>query len=521
MKRLIALLMIVLSVVLLLTSCGGTVTPEAGGEDVPDTSPAGDQGKKRPTTGGKAENTVTTAMGDIPTTFDPEHYALAVEDNVIIQVYEPLFMQTLDGGIDLYLAEEMVTNDDGSVSIKLRDAKFHSGETVTSEDVVYSFSRLETSTMSSAIYGLIDFEIEDDTHFTMKFPYADQGAGFDALISYIPNVMIENKSWAEAKISDPNDNLGLDEDGTGAYYFESMSDGYDITLKRFDDYWGDVSVDTIKIKHLSGDLEIAFEAGDLDFVGVSASRAPAIEVYENADVSEIATTSVTFLIIGCNEALPTGDIKVRQAIAYALNRQDIADAASESAGKLAFNIAPPTVKYYTEDVERFDRDLEKSKELLTEAGYSESNKVSIEIITIGAQTPWVSACELVKANLEESYFTVDITQVEDTSRYFQTDYEMGIITLGYTTDFSMYNVLFVPDSGLDLAGYTDTAILDTFAAISDEASTQKAMRDAVDTVAYYPLFYPVSYYASDSDLDLGSSFGTYNMLILYKDFSWK
>ena len=522
MKRLIALLMIVLTVVLLLTSCGGTVTPDSGEDGGTEPAPApSPQGNTRPTTNGKAENTVTVAATAIPVTLDPEHYALAAEDAIILQVYEPLFMQTLDGEIVNFLAEEMTQNEDGSVSVTLRDAKFHSGETVTSEDVVYTFSRLETSVMSSAIYGLIEFDVEDDTHFTMRFPFADQGAGFDAVISYIPNVMIENKSWAEGIISDPNDDLGLAEDGTGAYYFESISAGGDVVLKRFEDYWGDASVDTIKIKYLSGDTDIAFEAGDVDFTGYTASRVEAVKKYENVDVREISTTSVTFLIIGCNEALPTSDIRVRQALAYALNRNDLADAASESAGKVAYNIAPPTVKYYTEDIEKFDRDLDKSKELLTEAGYSESNKVNIEIITVGAQAQWVSACELVKANLEESYFTVDITQLEDTSRYFQSDYEMGIITFGYTTDFSMYNILFMPESGLDLAGYTDQAILDTFAAISDEASTQKAMREAIDTVAYYPLFYPVQYFACDADLDLGSSFGTYNMITLYKDFSWK
>ena len=523
MKRITALLLIMLSLMVMLTSCGGSsVTPEDSGNDSP--SPAPDstptQDNLKPTTNGKAENTLTLLNAEIPTTLDPEHYALQAEDEIILQVYEPLFMETMTGEIVQFLAEEMTQNDDGSVSIKLRDAKFHSGDTVTSEDVVYSFSRLETSVMSSALYGIIDFEVEDDTHFTMRFPYADQGASFNDLISYFPNVMIENKAWAEGIISDPNDNLGLVENGTGAFVFESLSAGGDVILKRFEDYWGDVSLDTIKIKYYTGDTDIPFEAGDTDFCLYKLTKVPSLDVYDNVGVEEVTVTSVTFLILGCNEALPTGDIKVRQALAYALNRNDIADAASESAGKVAYNIAPPTVKYYTEDVEKFERDVEKSKELLTEAGYSDSNRVSIEMIT-PATAAYVSAAELVKANLEESYFTVEITQIEDSSRYFQSDYELGLVTLGYTTDFSMYNILFIPESGLDLAGYTDQAIVDTFAAISDEASAQKAMRDAIDTLAYYPLFYPTSYFAYDTDLDLGTDFGKYGNVIIYKEFSWK
>ena len=95
---------------------------------------------------------------------------------------------------------------------------------------------------------------------------------------------------------------------------------------------------------------------------------------------------------------------------------------------------------------------------------------------------------------------------------------MGIINFSYFADFKAWNILFDMASGLDLAGYTDPAILETFAAINDEASTQKAMRDAVDTVAYYPLFSPVTYIAYDSNLEIGDFA---NGLVYMRDIYWK
>ena len=524
MKRLTALLLIVLSLVVMLTSCGGGSTaPEDGGSDsttpsTPDTTPAA--GNMRPTSKGREENALYVPMGSsVPVTLDPDHFALQNEDSIINEVYETLVRQGLDGSVKNFLAEEITENEDGSMNLKLRDAKFHSGDTLKAEDVVYTFSRLELSALNSGVYGLIDFEIVDDNNLIMRFPFAEQGATWDALLSYVSNVRIMNKSWTEERVEDINGSVGLEEDGTGAYYFDGISDGGDVTLRRFEDYWGESYIDTVHMKFLSGDTQIAFEAGDIDYCGYTPSNVSVAQSYENVTVEEISSTSTTFLIIGCNEALPTSDIKVRQAIAYALERADIADAASDGGGKVNYNIAPPTVEYYTDDVEKFERDVDKSKQLLTEAGYSESNRVPIEIITLGAQTQWVSACELIKANLEESYFTVDITQLESTARYFNADFEMGIINFAYTTNFAMYNILFDMTSGLDLAGYTDPAILDTFAAISDEASTQKAMREAVELLAYYPLFSPTNYVAFDSNLDVPADYT--NGITFIKDYKWK
>ena len=202
MKRITALLLIVLSLVMMLTSCGGGSPTPDGGNDNPTPSPEPTPAAQnlRPTTSGREDNTLTVPMGgSIPATLDPDHFGLQNEDAIINEVYETLIRQGLDGTIRYFLAEEITPNEDGSYNLKLRDAKFHSGDTFKAEDVIYTFQRIEFSSLNSGVFGLIDFEVVDDNNLIMRFPYADQGGDYESLIPYIVNVRILNKSWTEER----------------------------------------------------------------------------------------------------------------------------------------------------------------------------------------------------------------------------------------------------------------------------------------------------------------------------------
>ena len=119
--------------------------------------------------------------------------------------------------------------------------------------------------------------------------------------------------------------------------------------------------------------------------------------------------------------------------------------------------------------------------------------------------------------LEQSYFTVTIEQVADTSRYMTGDFDLGFLSIGLTTDFGSYQTLF---ADLNLAVYDGQDVQDAFAAMKDEASTQEAMKIATESLAYMPVFYPYAFYIFDSDLNVGELYATYSGF-LYKDFSWK
>ncbi len=510
MKKAISLLMAGIMLVMCLAGCS------SGNSDSKSST-----GKSRATTGGKETNTLTVALVDTVTSFDPDFFAKQSEDGIIRQVYDSLFYLDNDSNIVPLLMDSYTENADGSVSFALKEGlKFHSGDTVKSEDVEYSLLRSENSTLSSILSQTVTMTIEDDTHFTWSFPLADTGAGFADLLPYIQLMAILNKSFCEANLSDINDNLGLKEDGAGPYVLESVADNGDVTLKRFEDYYEEVPIETLKGKLVTGSVETAFEAGDIDEAMYGATNYNIIKEYTNVYSYPQPANNVGFLTINCADGKPGADFKVRQAVAYALNKPDVVSVATDDAGMVADNLATPLVEYYTEDVDKYERDVEKSKSLMTEAGYSDSSRLTITLIVASAYQDWVSASEVIKENMEESYFTVNIEEVPDTSRYFTGDFDIGFIAIGLTTKFASYAGLFDPASGLDLSLFEDQAVTDAFAAITDEATTQAAMKTATGTLAYIPLFYPTVFLAFDADLE-GTTYLTNLGGFLYKMFSWK
>ena len=150
-KSILALVLALMLTLCTLTACSQSTTPSesaapgesqaADGETQEAQEPtAGASGKTRPTTNGKADNSLTVAISDPITTLDPELFKKQSEDNIIINVYDPLFYLDNDGNIVNALAEEYTVNDDGSVDVTLRAAKFHSGDDLKAEDVAYTLS---------------------------------------------------------------------------------------------------------------------------------------------------------------------------------------------------------------------------------------------------------------------------------------------------------------------------------------------------------------------------------------------
>lgn len=508
-KQILALLLAMLLVLTCLSGCGSSKTAETPSEE-----PAASEGKTRPTTTGKADNSFTGALVDQPVTFDPQYFSKQAEDTIIVQLYDPLFYILNDGSIGTVLLESYTENEDGSVDFVLKsDVKFHSGDTLTAEDVEYTLSRCGNSSLCSPLYGTIAMTITDDTHFTWEFPAADQGAGFHELAPYIQAMCIVNKSYCETVISSPTDDLGFNVDGTGAYQLDSIESNGDVTLKRFEDYFGEASIDTLNFKYVSGSLEMAFEAADLDYTTYTASNYELIKEYANVYAYAQPLNNVVFLTLNCSEGAATSDIRVREAVARCLNRDDICSVGSNDAGTVAYNLATPLVTYYADVADHFDQNLETANSLMAEAGYSESSKAELTLICM-------SACEVMKEELEQSYFTVKIEEVSDTSRYFIADFDLAMISIGLTTQFNSYSMLFDTSTGMNLAAYPDTDVLEVFGTITDEASAQNAMKVATEPLAYIPLFYPTTFIAFDGDLNVGEFYNSVSTF-LFREFSWK
>ena len=267
-------------------------------------------------------------------------------------------------------------------------------------------------------------------------------------------------------------------------------------------------------------LVAAYEAGDLDFATYGATNYEIIKTYDNVETREQVLNNVGFLVSNCVEGMPTADQRVRDAIAHCMNIEELASVATSGAGTPAYNLATPLVQYYGDVCEHVTVDVEAANALMTEAGYSESNPLELTLVVMSAYPDWVSACEVMKEELEQSYFTVNIEQVADTSRFFTYDFDLGMLSITLTTQFSSFAAMYQEGSGIDLSGINDPEITAAFSAMTDEATTQNAMKVATESLAYIPLFYNTAFYAFDSNLNAGA-YSSELTNFLYREFSWK
>ena len=127
---------------------------------------------------------------------------------------------------------------------------------------------------------------------------------------------------------------------------------------------------------------------------------------------------------------------------------------------------------------------------------------------------------LLKEELEESYFAVDIEEAADSARQYAGDFDATISSIGLMPSYASYSLIFDPTFPLNFAGVNNQELLDQFKAAKDEASIQAVMKSSTEFLCYVPLYYPNMQIAYDSDLNIGE-FNTALTCFLFSEFSWK
>jgi peptide/nickel transport system substrate-binding protein len=172
--------------------------------------------------------------------------------------------------------------------------------------------------------------------------------------------------------------------GTGPFQFKSWTRGDKLVLERFDGYWGKTSDNPTEFNGTGAKLDqlifkpIADNAARLqalqsgDIMGydlVEPQDIPTIQGDSNLQILDRPAFNVGY--VGFNLSIPpTDDPKVRQAIAYGLDRQGVIDSFYAGRGEVAKEFMPPSLFGYADDVQEYTYDPEKSKQILQDAGYT-------------------------------------------------------------------------------------------------------------------------------------------------------
>ena len=315
-----------------------------------------------------ANNYAVVGITQEPGIFDPHTVVAAGDEEIIFNIYEGLYKFDSKGKLNPCLATDVEISADASVyTFTIREGvKFHDGSDLDANDVVYSLKRAA---------GLLDNQ---------------DGTALVAELDAIKSVSVTSDGRVEVDLEVSNcellsyfttgiipegyDNCQAAPVGTGPFKFESYTPGQSVVLVKNENYWvnGLPYLDKVTFK-VCADMDAGLTElsnGSIDiFPYLMKDRADQLDPAKFNVLSNGSNMVQIFALN--NEVAPLNDVKVRQAMSYAINRQDIISVTMDGAGvELTTAMSPAMGSYYDTSLDgTYAQDIEKAKSLLAEAGY--------------------------------------------------------------------------------------------------------------------------------------------------------
>ncbi|MGB3244206.1 MAG: ABC transporter substrate-binding protein [Sulfitobacter sp.] len=424
---------------------------------------------------------VTIAIQLEPPHMDPTSAAAGAIDSVLYSnVFEGLTRFMADGSVVPGLAESWEISDDGlTYTFKLRDGvKFHDGTTMDAEDVKFSLDRInaeDSANAQKALYAAIA-EVNVIDPLTVEVKLSEKNGN-----------MLFNLAWGDAVIVAPEsiENIKQTPIGTGAFKFDSWTQGDKVELSRFEDYWGTpAKLDKVTFKFIS-DPTAAFAAvmaEDIDvFSGFPApENVPQFEADPRFQVLVGNTEGETILSTN-NKMPPFDNVKVREALAHAIDRQAIIDGAMFGMGTPIGTHFAPHNPAYVDLTAQSNYDPEKSKALLAEAGFPDGFETTLDLPPPSYAR---RGGEIIAAQLAEVGITAKINNVE-WAQWLETVFKgknFGLTIVSHTEPMDI-GIYANPDYYFQ---YDNPAFQELIAKLnveSDPATRTKLMQDAQHMIA--------------------------------------
>ncbi|WP_250229405.1 ABC transporter substrate-binding protein [Anaeropeptidivorans aminofermentans] len=350
----LAMVMIALSV---FSGCGNSASSAEKGD------PSGAAGKDSLLWGVNAE----------ASSLDPATSKDTVTHMMMFQIFDALVKEDPTDYTKLVpgLAESWEFSEDNTeITFHLREGvKFHNGDTMTADDVFFSLQRSLESSYSSGISEPIDhFEKVDDktVKCVLKYPY---GPILDVMTNMTFGI-VSKRAVEEAEANKID--FARNPVGTGAYKMAEWRSGDALVLEKFDDYYdgaAKISKLTYKLVPDAASGAIALEDGTLDaYYNVAQSDYQHMMNLENIGYVECPGVGLHHITFNVTDGI-FSDKRIRQAVAYALDRDAIVLGGAEGYAEVANCLSPTSVFGYLDDFEWYEQDLDKAKDLLAEAGY--------------------------------------------------------------------------------------------------------------------------------------------------------
>ncbi len=393
LKRALLLLVVVAMLAISLSACGGD-TPGSNGPSAPAQTGELPDG-----------NSVTVGIAQDLDSLDPHKAVNAGTSEVLFNIFEGLMKASPDGGVTTAIASDYEMSADGKTyTFTLREGvTFHNGERVTIEDVLYSLKRCAGSEnngvpLIAAFSNVSDIYMASDKQVVVELKE--------------PSLEFLNSMTAAIIPNGSGDKISTDPVGTGPFKFVSYAPQESMVAEKYDGYWGNpahLDKVTFKIVTDTNTLVMGLKGGTLDMV-IHLPNTMAPEVEKNFTVLRDTMKLVQALYLN-NNVKPFDDVRVRQAMYYALDVQEIIDFVCDGAGvPTGTSMYPAFTKYFVPELaEVYQQNIEKAKQLLAEAGYP--NGFAMTITVPGNYAQHVDTGLVIAQQLEAIGIVADVQEV--------------------------------------------------------------------------------------------------------------
>ncbi|WP_137153278.1 ABC transporter substrate-binding protein [Devosia sp. FKR38] len=415
-----------------------------------------------------------------PPMLDPTAGAAEAIDIVVYQnIFEGLTRIDQNGAVQPGLAESWTISDDGlTYTFKLHDGvTFHDGTTFDADDVKFTFDR---------ILGENSVNAHKEFYTPIKSITVVDPLTVTMTLDHVIGRFLFDLGRGDAVIVAPEsaDNNANEPIGTGPFAFVQWDKGSRVVLEAYGPYWGEpVHLTKATYVFISDTATVtnALLAGDID--GTNNFAAEALAVFEGNPQFKVlvGTTEGETILATNNRKAPFDNLKVRQAMAHAIDRKAIIDGATYGYGVPIGAPFAPHNPYYVDLTNTYPFDIAAAKALLTEAGYPDGFAATLKLppVAYARLSGQIIASQFAAIGIKLSLVNVEWAQwLEDV--YTNKDFDLTIVSHVEPFDIGNYAN---PDYYFGYDNKQFQALIETLNGTTDEAKRKELAIEAQTILA--------------------------------------
>ncbi|MGI8456537.1 MAG: ABC transporter substrate-binding protein [Propionibacteriaceae bacterium] len=396
-----------------------------------------------PTTNPSDPATVTLTVGATaqPPSLDAtEQDAAAVAQVMLYNVYQTLVRIDGDGKMEPLLAQRWTTSPDRTTYTFILDpkAKFASGRQVTAEDVVWNLDRIKndpavtpTNKAKQAVVKTARARGDGTVVITLRKP--SNSWLYD--MTSTAGMIYDAKATVDFATATA---------GSGPYTLDRWTKGSDLVLKRNNAYWGNKSsFAAVTFRYFADPnaMNAAMLSGGIDVISNLQAPQALGQFADPTRFTVINGTTNGEVVMSLNNTAPAlKDLRVRQAINYAIDRQALVKTVWAGQGQLIGSMVPPTDPWYVDLSHTYSYNPAKAKQLLAAAGYANGLKLRMRLPTLPYAT---SSGQFVQSQLKQVGIDATIDELEFPARWVSEvlqkgDYDISIVAHVEPRDLDLF-----------------------------------------------------------------------------------